>query len=106
MLDELKTPADLEADPAVADQAAKRLEAAMDMFAFIWMAYLAQWGPKVGTRGRKHHHWRLHQLLELMSDLEEISGAGDETWDPFRDKLLGFGPYWADRSSYDLHHET
>jgi len=81
-----------------------RLEAAKGMFAYLWASYLAQWGPPVRSRGRRHHHWRLHQLLGFMAELEDVSGAGDKVWDPYRGSLLGWASYWKDGTSYRQHH--
>jgi hypothetical protein len=80
------------------------MEAAQRQFAILWIAYLGHWGPALKTPGRKQHHWRLHQLLDLMGETEGDREDNPE-WAAFRDALPGFEPYWTCSCSYELHHQ-
>jgi hypothetical protein len=87
----------------VAQPPALSLETAKEQFAFLWLCYLGHWGPKFGVRGRRHHHWRIHQILDLMEEVQV--GHEGHDWDVWLASLPGFSRYWNNEASYDAHHD-
>lgn len=79
------------------------LDEAKALFRLLWLSYLGQWGPRFRSRGRRHHHWRLHGLLNFMYEVEGIREDTPE-WDAFLDQLPGFASYWSREGAYAAHH--
>lgn len=70
-------------------------EQASKMFTFLWISYLAQWGPKARrTVERAEHHHRLHALMDWMGEIESPY-EGTTPWENYLDLLPGFRSYWS-----------
>lgn len=76
-------------------------------FSFLWFSYLAQWGPRLSSPERTDHHWRLHELLDTMAEVEKPFENTPE-WDAFLDDIPGFTDYWSPANKYQMyrHHSV